>query len=203
MILELDLDLMKAYKLSLEEYALLLLLHQGKFEKVRTYFSKEEDLSKLVEKLVQRKYIILKEYGIKDRLTDYKVLFVPHYLKNDMDKWFDELVAAYPNKVKRPNLEEDNLIVNLPKCKLLYKAATKGNKNNHEHIMECLKYQVDFLKKRTTGLMYMKRLYKWLEEEGWKDYEDAMLKVKKYAAGNIPSVNDNIGETPVYGQRII
>lgn len=201
MILELDLDLMKAYKLGLEEYALLLMLHQGKFEKARACFEKDEDRFRLLDSLVKRKYIILKQYGEADRFTDYKVLFVPHYIKTDFDKWFEDLVATYPKMVKRPGGDEDNLHVNIPKCKMLYKTATKGSKHNHEHIMDCLKYQVEYLKKRSNGFMYMKRLYKWIEEEGWKDYEEAMLKTKKYMAGQTFDVIDNIEGG--YGQRII
>jgi hypothetical protein len=203
MILELDLDLMKAYKLSLEEYALLLLLNQNQFERIREYFDKDEALYKLLDSIVKRKYIMLREYGFRECLSDYKVLFVPHYLATDFDKWFNELTSVYPKTVKRPGGDDDMLVVNLPKCKALYKKATKGNKHTHEHIMACLRYQLNYLKKKTTGLMYLKRLYKWLEEEGWKDFEEIMLREAKYMKEHpqqgIEKDEGDLG----YGQRII
>lgn len=202
MILELDLDLMKAYKLSLEEYALLLMLNLSQYEKIRDYFEDDKILYKLLDSLVKRKLIVLKEHGDRECLSDYKILFIPHYLKTDFDKWFDELVAFYPKTVRRPNGEDDILTINLPKCKSLYKKVTKGNKHTHDHIMSCLRYQLNYIKRRTNGLMYMKRLYNWLEGEGWKDYEEIMLKETKYIKDHGQQIVDNIEDTS-YGQRII
>lgn len=196
MIVEVDLHLMRAHGLNLEDYIVLQLLSKKEFDEVDSCFPDESYLQNILDKLVKKKFIILKEYGFKDCLGDYKILSLPKVLSADFDKWFDELTKLYPKFVRRPDGLEDNLFTNLPKCKDLYKKAIKGNKHNHDHIIECLKFQLLQVSRKPNGLSYMKKLSKWIDEEVWKDYEDML---NKHGAVN----GNNINDTQIYGGRII
>jgi len=79
----------------------------------------------------------------------------------------------------------------------LYKKATKGNKDIHNHIIECLKFQLDYMRNRPGGLMYMKGLYRWVLEETWKDYEGMLSKTKMNTLNGVEIGGDE------YGGRIV
>lgn len=199
MLVEIDMNLVKAYNLSIDEYVLLLLLNKQHNTVIRDYFTDDEELYKKLDKLVSRKFIVLNTYGSRDCLSDYKIIFMPGYLKEDFDKWFDELISTYPKKVRRPDGQEDILILNTPKLKKLYEKVTKKNLNTHSHIIKCLKFQLQYLSKKTSGLMYMRRLERWLENQEWKNYEDVMLNSQQVES----DVTGTINKEEAYGQRII
>lgn len=187
---------MKIHGLTLEEYIVLLLLNKKQYDEIDDIISNEDKLQSILKGLVLKRFIVLKEYGYKDSLGDYKILYIPKPSQLEFDKWFMELINLYPKIITRPNGLQDNLHSNLNKCKELYKKATKGDKNIHKHIINCLSYQLDYIKRRSDGLGYMKKLSKWIEEEVWKDYE-VMLEKNKQVNGN------NANNTVAYGERIL
>lgn len=90
---------------------------------------------------------------------------------------FDQFFAMYPVYVDRPDGTKDYLRSNLNKCRAFYKVICGKSQAAHEHILECLKYDLE--KKSMNGkLSYMKRMWQWLTSREWESIEQEMLDKK-------------------------
>lgn len=87
------------------------------------------------------------------------------------DNMFTELYEVYPNKITRPDGSVDYLRKNKRMCEEVYSIMTKGDPQIHEHIISCLRYELNY-RKRNNGMQWMKRLSKWLGDREWENFED-------------------------------
>jgi hypothetical protein len=80
---------------------------------------------------------------------------------------FDEFYNIYPTKALRPDGSYDYLRVDRNRCRKMYHNIVRKNKILHDHIMECLRFEID--EKTATGSMgFFKRMHTWLSSESWK-----------------------------------
>jgi hypothetical protein len=86
---------------------------------------------------------------------------------------FDELFLTYPEFVTRPNGEIDKVRVETNNARALYAKITRGNYHLHEHILQCLREELEY-KERTNGMQYMKKLPRWIADNNWKNFEGKM-----------------------------
>lgn len=93
-------------------------------------------------------------------------------LKEDKSM-FDEFYDQFPVYVIRPDGTKGFLRSNINKCRKEYNRIVGKSKAMHEHIMNCLKYEID--NKMQTGKMgYMKTMWKWLTQHEWETIEEQM-----------------------------
>lgn len=86
---------------------------------------------------------------------------------------FDEFYDLFPVYVIRPDGTKGFLRANINKCRKEYNRIIGKSKAMHEHIMNCLKYEIE--DKMSTGkLGYMKTMWKWLTQHEWETYEEQM-----------------------------
>lgn len=173
-MLELDIDLIIAYNLTLEEYVLLDLLRHKWYNKIRLYYNDKDKLHSLLNRLVLLGHLEISELGDKDTLASYKIKFFPRYLAKVEDEMVKEIMEAYPAKITRPNGVVDYLKPSAKVIKDQYKKIVKGNKSTHNHILSCLKYQIEQMT-LTGKLQYIRKLTNWLEREEWREWEERML----------------------------
>lgn len=173
-MIEIDLNLIKSYNLTLDEFVLLYLMRMKHYGKVRNFFTEESKLRTLLDKLVLRGHLKIMELGDPDVLGEYSIGVYPRYLDSFVDKMVQELIDTYPQKVTRPDGNIDYLRSNVKIIKEQYKKLIKENREKHEFIIRCLKYQIKQFT-NTGKLPYMKRLTKWLENEEWREYEDRII----------------------------
>ena len=84
---------------------------------------------------------------------------------------FDEFYEVFPVYVTRPDGTKGFLRANVNKCRKEYNKIIGKSKAMHDHIMDCLKFELQ--DKVTTGKMiYMQTMWKWLVQHGWEYYED-------------------------------
>ena len=109
----------------------------------------------------------------KNKPYDFKSIVVqPEFLRTlHKDDIFEELHDAFPVKVQRPDgvyafLRRDRRL-----CKDLYYIITKDDRMKHEHIMLCLKTELDH-RNRTNSMQYMKTMSNWLSGKEWENFED-------------------------------
>jgi len=95
---------------------------------------------------------------------------------------FEELVQYYPRFVVRPDGNTDYLLTDLDRASAIYTKIIQKNKALHEHILKCLKEEID-IKEETDNMKYMRRLPKWISERGWESYKDQVR--------DLESVNGN------------
>ena len=86
---------------------------------------------------------------------------------------FDEFYDQFPVYVTRPDGTKGFLRSNINKCRKEYNHIIGKSKAMHEHIMNCLRYEID--NKMQTGKMgYMKTMWKWLTQHEWETIEEQM-----------------------------
>lgn len=173
-MIEIDIDLIVAYNLTIEEYVLLDLLRHKHYNKIRLYFKDNEHLQTLLNKLILYGHVKFNEFGNVNTLGDYQVSFFPRYREDKFDKMLKELEDIYPIKVTRTNGVVDYLKANHKLIKEKYKKLVKGSQTTHNHIIACLKYQIEEMTK-TGRLQYLRKLINWLDREEWKEWEDRLL----------------------------
>ena len=86
---------------------------------------------------------------------------------------FDEFYELFPIYVIRPDGTKGFLRANVNKCRTEYGKIIGRSKALHEHIIKCLKYEIE--NKTITGkLGYMKTMWKWLTQREWELIEEQM-----------------------------
>lgn len=93
-------------------------------------------------------------------------------LKEDKSM-FDEFYDQFPVYVMRPDGTKGFLRANVNKCRKEYNRIVGKSKAMHEHIMDCLKYEIDE-RMRTGKIGYMKTMWKWLTQHEWETIEEQM-----------------------------
>ena len=86
---------------------------------------------------------------------------------------FDMFYDQFPVYVMRPDGTKGFLRANVNKCRKEYNRIVGKSKAMHEHIMDCLKYEIDE-RMRTGKIGYMKTMWKWLTQHEWECYEEQM-----------------------------
>ena len=87
------------------------------------------------------------------------------------DDLFKEFLFTFPLKVTRTDGTVDYLRTDQSKAKMLYLAYTKNKKSIHDHILKCLKHEINFREQNGT-MKYMKRMTTWLNSQEWESSED-------------------------------
>ena len=101
-----------------------------------------------------------------------KTSYLDELLKEDKSM-FDEFYDQFPVYVIRPDGTKGFLRANVNKCRKEYNRIVGKSKAMHEHIMNCLRFEID--NKMLTGKIgYMKTMWKWLTQHEWETCEEQM-----------------------------
>lgn len=180
MILELDTSLLDRLNISINQLVFITLVLND-IKKVNQDIQKllslinEEEIQELVSQgLLSIQYdgdtkVIEKTDKLMDLIKEDKTLF---------DYFYDE----FPAYVDRPDGTKGFLKGNIRKCRKYYGQITRESKAMHEHIMECLRFELED-KAMTGKLGYMKTMWKWLTQHEWETIEEQM-KYKEEQYGN-------------------
>ena len=176
MILELDISLLKTLNLSINQLAFISLVlseNQKDHQDIQELLSRVNEEE--IQDLIQRNIIITQTMnnGISYQLSDDII----NTLRKRNDSMFDEFYETFPVYVIRPDGTKGFLRANVNKCRKEYNRIVGKSRAMHEHIMDCLRYELDD-KMRTGKLGYMKTMWKWLTQHEWECYEE-QLKVKE------------------------
>lgn len=171
MILELDTTLLNKLNITLNQLVLLSLVmntNQKDNQTVHELLSRvnEEEIQDLVNRNI---IVITKE---NDTII-YRVGKQVGTLITKYDDMFNELYNTFPAYVTRPDGTKGFLRSNINKCRKEYNRVIGRSRAMHEHIMQCLRYELD--DKITTGKIgYMKTMWKWITQHEWECYEDRL-----------------------------
>ena len=172
MILELDTTLLNKLNINLNQLVLLSLVmntNQKDNQTVHELLSRVNEEE--IQDLVNRNIIVVTNM---DTTIIYKVSEQTKELIAKMhDSMFDELYNTFPAYVMRPDGTKGFLRSNINKCRREYNRIVGKSRAMHEHIMQCLRYELD--DKITTGKIgYMKTMWKWITQHEWECYEDRL-----------------------------
>lgn len=173
MLIEIDTDTLVKNGITAHQFLIAQLLHERRFEFLTEYLESTYSFEKFehdVSVLVGAEFLIVPGLPYDFEKLVVRPEFISLISKGD---FFEELVALYPAKVYRVDNTYDLLRTDLGRCRQIYARITLGSKVKHDHVMKCLKYELEY-RSNTDGLKYMRRLPKWLSSEGWKSYEERM-----------------------------
>ncbi len=162
--------------LTADDYTIALLLKEGKFGLLNKYAKlTKESFFESLRRLKDKDYIVYQTIGDIIPIKEAKITeSFMDLLANGDD--FEEFWNLYPIKVIRLDGKEDYLRRNKAKCKVKYKKITRNNLLIHDHIMDCLKFDIEQRESRS-NMAYMKRMENWLEKEEWKNVNEYKLKL--------------------------
>jgi hypothetical protein len=171
MLVEFDINTLTQNNVNAHQFLIAQLIFEKKLllltkylELTNSFETLEQDLGSLVD----AKFIIRTQGDYDLNKIIIRSEFVELITNGDI---FEELLTEYPTVVNRPDGSPDLLKTDLVQSRLIYLRITKENKAVHQHILKCLKYEVE-QRKSTNTLSYMRRLPKWLASESWKAYEE-------------------------------
>ena len=173
MLIEINTDTLIKFRITAHQYLIGQLIQEKRFEYLTEYLelSKSYDNLPLDMKTLDTAGLLI----VPGSPYDFNIIVVRPELSSLLTKgdYFEELIALYPAKVFRADNTYDLLRTDLGRCRQIYDRITLGKKVRHDHIMKCLRYELE-MKNATNSMQYMKRLPKWLSSEGWKSYEQRM-----------------------------
>lgn len=183
MLITFDTKLLIDNKLDAHRFVLLQLIHEKEYDLMEDYITnvnKRTEFSDDITELITLEFLLSSRRG----MYDYQNLqttnkFVKLITKGDM---FQELIQHYPKSVTRTDGRVDYLLTDLPKANSIYVKLTQNNRTLHEHIISCLKEEVEE-RELTNRMAYMRRLPRWISERGWESYKDRVR--------DLESVNGN------------
>jgi len=179
MKLDITTELLEHLKLTPNEYFVVSLVKQKEFNLLQkflqNYISRETSES-IFLKLIELKYLTSTSY--LQNSYDYSACKIGNELYSLLrtDDIFDELLETYPISVIRTDGVVDYLRTDQKTCRLIYMKLTRNTQSEHQHILKCLKFEVN-KRTRDGSLKFMPRMSKWLTQEAWKSYEDEMNKL--------------------------
>lgn len=170
MILELDTSLLNKFSISINQLVFISLVLNGnqvKYQDIQELLSRVNEEE--IQDLIQRNIIVVttsddnKIYSPSKDIVDF--------IKKDRDNMFEEFYEVFPVYVTRPDGTKGFLRSNVNKCRKEYNRIIGKSKAMHEHIMNCLRYEIDD-KMQTGKIGYMKTMWKWLTQHEWECYEE-------------------------------
>lgn len=173
MIVDINTDFLINNKLTANEFLLMSLILADKQTILRDYYlvngiptdTISADIKSLHSKGLLEGYVA--------GAYDFSHLKPTLYLKTlvNSDDLFKEFLNTFPLKVIRTDGTVDYLRTDQSKARMLYLAATRGKKSIHDHILKCLKYEINY-REQTNSLKFMKRMTTWLSTSEWEAFED-------------------------------
>jgi hypothetical protein len=174
MVIEISTALLDNLKLTPNEYFVITLIRQKEFDLLsnflRTNFSNTE-LENLFNKLIKLEYLTSTSY--LQNYHDYSRCKLSNklYALIRTEDLFEEFMEEFPKSVVRTDGVIDYLRTDQKHCKQLYMVLTKNNRASHDHIVKCLKFEIE-KRIRDGSIKFMPRMSRWLSTESWKAYED-------------------------------
>lgn len=173
MILEIDTSIIDRipYKISISQLLFLTLV-------LNDNQTVNQDIQRLLSLVNEEEIQELKDYNlIAIQETDgnqviSKTKELDDLLKEDKT-CFEEFYDQFPVYVVRPDGTKGFLRSNVNKCRKEYNRIIGKSKARHQHIMNCLRYEIDD-KMNTGKIGYMKTMWKWLTQHEWEMIEEQM-----------------------------
>lgn len=172
MILELDTSLLNKFSISINQLVFISLVlndNQVNNQDIHELLSRVNEEE--IQDLIQRNIIVVtisddnKIYSPSKELLDF--------IKKNEQSMFDEFYEVFPIYVTRPDGTRGFLRSNVNKCRKEYNRIIGKSKAMHEHILSCLRYEIDD-KLQTGKIGYMKTMWKWLTQHEWETIEEQM-----------------------------
>jgi flagellin-specific chaperone FliS len=185
MMLEVSLDTLNRSKITAHQFLIAKLIMDKQFDELEKYLNNTncKDVASDLENLHKLGYISVYEYNDFKDLKNIRIM--SSFLKEiSGDNFFDELYNSFPVKVVRDGGITDYLRTDRYNSRKLYDMLVSKNRSKHEHILKCLKAEIDH-RERTGSIRYIKRLYNWILSREWRSFEERVADSENVQLDNI------------------
>jgi len=195
MIVDINTDFLINNKMSANQYLILCLILADKQSILKDYFL----INNVDVEQIHNDFKTLHDKGFLDGyiLGNYDLTNVKptQHLRSlfTSDDLFQEFLYTFPMKVVRSDGTQDYLRTDQTKAKTLYLAYTRGKKSIHDHILKCLKHEIQY-REQNNAMQFMKRLVTWISSKEWESFEDQIDDL-----GNITFKENELG----YGTELL
>lgn len=174
MVIEMSLALLENLNLTPNEYLIVTLIRHKEFDLISKFLQANYTITNMKELFAKfNKLGYLTSTSILNNYYDYSGCKLSNKLYSLIrtENLFEEFLEEYPKSVIRTDGVIDYLRTDQKHCKNMYLLITKNNRAIHDHIIKCLRFEVN--KRIKDGSMkFMVRMSKWISSEAWKAYED-------------------------------
>jgi hypothetical protein len=186
MVIDISLELLNKLKLNPNEFLLMELLRKKEYVLAAEFLKNNYNSAQSIEiytKLLSLGYFTSNSF--LENSYGYANVKVSNSYKGlvKTEDMFDEFVEEYPKSVIRTDGTTDYLRVDLKTAKLYYVKATRGLRSSHEHLLECLKFEVEE-RMKDGSIKFMPRITKWLSSQAWSTYQDRLMDAKSNSVGS-------------------
>jgi len=183
MLLEVSLNTLKKARITAHQFLITRFLVDKRIGELIEYLklsNSENNWESDLENLQKASYISYNKENPKDFLA---IKVSPLFYKEISDgDFFEEIFMTFPVKVIRTNGVADFLRTEKTYCKNIYDSKVARNKSKHEHILMCLKKELE-IRKQDNSFKYIKRLSNWLATDEWKSYEGRLDESTRVQSG--------------------
>lgn len=171
MILSVDIDLLRKYKITFNQYFLCYLITQGYYDELQAYLTDSGKFeAKDIETLESRGFLI--NLNKSDEYYIDKLQITESFMElceiGKFNTFFQEFWEMFPIKTPKGRRLKQ---ASKHKIEKKYNSLVKKDASLHKHILKCLNYELEE-RQRTGNLEYLHNIETWLNKEGWKAYED-------------------------------
>jgi len=174
--------------LTADDYTIATLLKEKKYGLLKEYIKLlKNKFYESLKRLKDGNYISYNAIGDVVPIKEIKVTddFIDIITRGDN---FEEFYQLYPTKVTRPEGEVDYLRKDKHKCKIKYKKIVGNNLFKHDHLMDCLRYEIE-KRQKNNNMAYFQRMINYLNSENYKKYEEELHTVAEKEMLNINTAN--------------
>ena len=182
MVIEINTDTLKKCDLNANQFMLAQIIYEGHLGVLQSLLEKLPGLDSDLDILISKEFVRYQETGLNYTVTSSFIGEVRGEGK------FEELLAAFPTSVIRPNGSRDYLRAGYARAKTRYNNLVKS-KPRHDLVMQCLSLELS-TRKLENNLGYMKRLTNWVNTQEWESWEPKL--------GEDPVSTNTVG----YGQGL-
>jgi len=160
MLITLDTNLLIKNKLDAHRFIVLKLIQEKELDILRSYLQETNKFYETTDDITE---LITMGYLLSFRREAYD------FNNLQITDNFIKLISG--KSVVRPDGNTDYLLTDLPKAKNMYTKLIQNNKMLHDHIIECLKEEIEN-KEDNDSMKFMKRLPKWISGHEWESYDE-------------------------------
>ena len=165
-------DVLIELKITAHQFIILTMVIDKQYDHLEKYLIESNSLDSFPDDLdrLSKQFLIVFN---RNKPQDYKsIVAQPEFLRTlYKDDIFEELYSIFPIKVQRPDGSQAYLRREKRLCKDLYYVITKDDRNKHEHILKCLRFELEY-REENGSMQYLKTLQKWLSGREWENFED-------------------------------
>jgi hypothetical protein len=172
MLRDVNTEVLINLNITAHQFIIAILLMSKQYDHLKKYLEASKSYDTFPDDLKQLSNKSLVTYTESNEYNFKSIVVQPEFIRTLWkDNMFEEIYSIFPIKTTRPDGNVQYLRRDKRLCKDLYSILTKDDRVKHEHIINHLKFEIDY-REKTNSMKWMKTLQNWLSGREWENFED-------------------------------